>query len=110
MGSSGVGVNDIRRLSFPPPAPPGGRGVFGQTLYYVFVIPRIFSSGMLFSTFVFPGVFGFWVLEFILPAAGTSCRFIETKGYKTLSFLSMKYKRIITLNTSDNFIFHFKNP
>jgi len=26
-GRAGVGVNDIRRLSFPPPAPPRGRGV-----------------------------------------------------------------------------------
>jgi hypothetical protein len=28
-----VGVNDISGLSFPPPAPPGGRGVFVQALF-----------------------------------------------------------------------------
>jgi len=27
-----VGVNDISGLSFPPPAPPAGRGVFVQAL------------------------------------------------------------------------------
>jgi len=27
-----VGVNDIRGLYFPPPAPPAGRGVFVQAL------------------------------------------------------------------------------
>ena len=30
-----MGVNDIRRLPFPPPTPPGGRGVFGQALLFM---------------------------------------------------------------------------
>jgi len=31
-GRARVGVNDISGLSFPPPAPPAGRGVFVQPL------------------------------------------------------------------------------
>jgi len=33
-GRAGVGVNNIRRLPFPPPTPPRGRGVLGQALFY----------------------------------------------------------------------------